>query len=107
MVVRLQHLHRIDMDHARSLYKQISARGWNKDEPVEVGNERAIWLNKALLQRFPGDDPKGEAAERSALSRSYFDDWSNWEPNADATIIQFRRKANSQGSRMAARAGEV
>ena len=71
MVVRLQQLHRIDMDQARSLYKQISARGWNKDEPVEVGNERAIWLIKALLQRFPGDDPNAQAAQRVGLDRSY------------------------------------
>lgn len=99
MVVRLQQLHRIDMDQARSLYKQISARGWNKDEPVEVGNERAIWLIKALLQRFPGDDPNAQAAERVGLDRSYFDDWSNWDPNADATVIQFRQKADSRGSR--------
>ena len=99
MVVRLQQLHRIDMDQARSLYKQISARGWNKDEPVEVGNERAIWLIKALFRRFPGDDPNAQAAERVGLDRSYFDDWSNWDPNADATVIQFRRKADSRGSR--------
>ena len=99
MVVRLQQLHRIDMDQARNLYKQISARGWNKDEPVEVGNERAIWLSKALLQRFPGGDPNAQAAERVGLHRSYFDDWSNWDPNADATVIQFRQKADSRGSR--------
>ena len=54
MVVRLQQLHRIDMDQARSLYKQISARGWNKHEPGHVGNERAIWLVKALDTAIPG-----------------------------------------------------
>ena len=100
MVVRLQQLHRIDMDQARSLYKQISARGWNKDEPVEVGNERAIWLIKALLQRFPSDDPSALAAEHVGLDRSYFDGWSNWDPPASATVIQFRRKADSRGPRV-------
>ena len=42
MVIRPQQLYRIDLDQARSLYKRISARSWNKDEPVDVGNERAI-----------------------------------------------------------------
>jgi Zn-dependent peptidase ImmA (M78 family) len=102
MVVRLQQLHRIDMDQARSLYKQISARGWNKAEPVEVGNERAIWLIKSLLQRFPGDDPNAQAAEHAGLNRSYFDDWSNWDPNTDATVIQFRRRASNRDSRKGA-----
>ena len=99
MVVRLQHLHRIDVDHARSLYKQISARGWNKDEPVEVGNERAIWLSRALSQRFPGDEPNAQAAARAGLTRSYFDDWSNWDPDNDATVVPFRRRDDSRGLR--------
>jgi Zn-dependent peptidase ImmA (M78 family) len=99
MVVRLQQLHRIDMDQARSLYKQISARGWNKDEPVDVGNESAIWLAKALSQRFPGDDPIAQAADRTGLHRSYFESWTSWEPNTDATVIQFQPRTGSQGPR--------
>ncbi len=91
MVVRLQQLHRIDADHARSLYKQISARGWNKDEPVEVGNERAVWLAKALSRRFPGPDPTGHAAGRAGLDRFYLDTWTDWEPDQGATVIRFPR----------------
>ena len=53
MVFRLQQLRRIDMDHSRSLYKQISARGWNKNEPMEVGNEGAIWLAKVSRSASP------------------------------------------------------
>lgn len=89
MVVRLQQLHRIDVDHARSLYKQISARGWNKNEPRHVGNERAIWLSKALSQRFPGEDPIARAADRSGIHRAYFDSWTSWESRPEATILQF------------------
>jgi Zn-dependent peptidase ImmA (M78 family) len=92
MVVRLQQLHRIDMEQARSLYKQISARGWNKDEPVEVGNERAVWLTKALPLRFPGDDPIAQAADRTKVRRTYYDAWTSWEPNRDATVIQFTQR---------------
>ncbi|ORA16397.1 hypothetical protein BST16_06755 [Mycobacterium asiaticum DSM 44297] len=99
MVIRLQQLHRIDMEHARSLYKQISARGWRKEEPVEVGNERAIWLARALSQRFPGDDPNAQVAERTGLHRSYFDSWTDWEPKADATVIHLHPRTGGQTSR--------
>lgn len=95
MVMRLQQLHRVDVDQARSLYKQISARGWNKREPVDVGNERAVWLSKALAQVFPGDDPIGLAAERTGLHRSYFDSWTTWEPSVDATVIAFQPRRQS------------
>ncbi len=99
MVIRLQQLQRIDMDQARSLYKQISSRGWNKDEPVEVGNERAVWLGKALSQRFPGEDPVAQAAERTGIRRSYFESWSAWEPAANATVIQFEPRSSGPASR--------
>ncbi len=98
MVVRLQQLHRIDADQARSLYKQISSRGWNKAEPIEVGNERAIWLTKAMAHRFPDDDPIDDAAHRTGLRRSYFVKWTSWEPSRDATVIPFRLAAGRSDS---------
>lgn len=102
MVVRLQQLGRIDADQARSLYKQISARGWNTGEPVYVGNERAVWLAKALRQRFPEDESHATAAAQSGLSESWFDRWTAWEraTRPDATVIDFaaRRGRSSVGS---------
>lgn len=87
MVVRLQHLNRIDADQARSLYKQISARGWNKIEPVQVDNERAIWLSKALFRRAGGEDPIRLAASRTGLNSSYFASWTDWEASKSADVI--------------------
>jgi len=91
MVVRLQQVGRIDADQARSLYKQISARGWNTGEPVFVGNERAVWLTKALAHRFPGDDSFANAAEQAGLHTSWFERWATWEqpPASEATILEF------------------
>lgn len=92
MVVRLQQLNRIDVDQARSLYKQISARGWNKNEPVDVDNERAIWLGRALSQRYTGEDPLGEAASLTGLDRSYFESWTDWEPIVPASVIELHTR---------------
>ena len=98
MVVRLQNLHRIDSDQARSLYKQISARDWNKQEPVAVGNERAVWLAKALERRFPNSgDAIGAAVDQIGLSRTYFEGWASWQPPAqdDAKVLDFARRHRS------------
>lgn len=101
LVVRLQQLGVIDEEHARSLYKQISARRWNKDEPIEVGNEEAIWMERALAKRTRAsrnafrDTPAG-------LGRRYFNGWVDWSPTSashpEATVIQFRRPHGSAKS---------
>lgn len=90
MVVRLQQLQRIDADQARSLYKQISARGWNKGEPIEVENERAIWLSRALEKRFPDEaDRLAAAARQAGISSDHFGAWTSWESQSEATVITF------------------
>ena len=98
MVVRLQALGRIDADHARSLYKQISARGWNKNEPVTVGNERAVWMKQALERRFRGEaDAMRAAVQQCGLGRSYFESWVSWDPlsSHEAAVLDLtaRRRA--------------
>jgi len=85
MVVRLQQLGRIDEDHARSLYKQISARGWNSSEPGHVGHEQAIWLRGALERKFPSADPLADAAVVAGVRRSWLARWTQWEV-ADETL---------------------
>lgn len=91
MVVRLQQLTRVDADQARSLYKQISARGWNTGEPVFVGNERAVWLTKALARRFPGGATCASAAEEAGLHLSWFERWTNWDAasESEASVLTF------------------
>ena len=107
MVVRLQQIHRIDPNQARSLYKQISARGWNKAEPVDVGNERAVWLSKALSRRFHTDDPAASAAESVGLDRSYIDSWMAWEAGHDAHVLEFPQQASRGASSHSARSATI
>lgn len=79
LVVRFRHLNRIDEAQARSLYKQISARQWNTDEPVHVPNERAQWFAKAMVGRL-GPTAADEARARTGLGASYFEAWTDWTP---------------------------
>ena len=76
LVVRLSQLGRIDDQHSRSLYKQISARRWNKVEPVPVGHEHAIWLTKALNRA--GHDSTSAAAA-VGLNPRYVQNWQAWD----------------------------
>ncbi|MCT1617992.1 helix-turn-helix domain-containing protein [Janibacter hoylei] len=77
LVVRLRQLGQIDDNHARSLYKQISARKWNTSEPVHVGHEHAIWLDKALTKaKVPTSNADGAAG----LAPRYLHAWLGWEP---------------------------
>jgi Zn-dependent peptidase ImmA (M78 family) len=92
LAVRFQNLGIIDADHARSLFKQISARGWNRSEPVPVGTEHAVWFSCAIEAAASGSsDPVGTAAHRIGLDRSHFDrwlDWSTWAETKLADVIR-------------------
>lgn len=87
-VVRFRHLGVIDEAHARSLYKQISARGWTKAEPVSVPNEDAQWMQKALTSKMGKSAPLREAETRTGLGVPYFDAWCNWAPTPLGDLAQ-------------------
>lgn len=80
-VFRFRELGVIDDAQARSLYKQISARRWNKDEPHRPGTESAVWLRKALQERFVGDGGLRRAAAAAGLHERYFQHWLDWSPS--------------------------
>lgn len=95
LVVRLAQLGRIDDQHARSLYKQISARRWNKVEPVPVGHEHAVYLTKALTRA--GHD-NTTAAAALGLAPRYVQNWQAWNlesadhPDLPAGVVPISRK---------------
>lgn len=78
LITRFRHLGIIDDDRARSLYKQISARGWATQEPVPVTNEHAIWLRKAA-ESMSGADASTFLVTTAGLSSSYVAPWLDWE----------------------------
>lgn len=81
-VTRFRQLGVIDDEQARSLFKQISARRWNKTEPVVVGNESAVWLHKAIARSSSG--PRA-LTETTGLGQAYFDRWLDWAPRPHRT----------------------
>lgn len=94
LVTRFRQLEVIDDDHARSLYRQISARGWNRNEPVEVSAETAIWLTKALSKAFPSTDLHHSihlAAAHHGLDARYVASWTTWANDA-STVIRLDRR---------------
>lgn len=108
-VFRFRELGVIDDGQARSLYKQISARRWNKDEPYRPGTESAVWFSKALREEFPGPDGVKRAATRSGLGDQYLRRWLDWDPSgsssptAPVTVMQpreFPAKPNASDARI-------
>jgi len=97
LVMRLQQLGVVESDQATSLYRQISARGWNKSEPVETTNEEPIWLSRALARRFAVDSPiigVREAARALSLSDAYLLPWIDWSPmSAAGDVLELPSRA--------------
>ncbi len=66
LIMRAAALELITDTRTRSLFVQLSAKGWRKEEPVEVGNESPLLLWTLLSRRF-GDRPYRAAAEPLAI----------------------------------------
>lgn len=100
LVTRFRNLGVIDADHARSLFKQISARGWNRQEPVPVGNEDALWFSRAIDAAARGSaDPVDVAARKIGLDRSHFDRWLDWSGRSDSKLADVIQPSFSKSPR--------
>lgn len=112
LVMRFQGMGVIDGDHARSLYKQISARGWNKSEPVDVGGEEAIWLRKAIHKSHRGTpDSLRAAAIAAGVGVSYLSRWTEWDAAAEtppeADVITLGQRVRTGESSKEQHSGSV
>jgi Zn-dependent peptidase ImmA (M78 family)/transcriptional regulator with XRE-family HTH domain len=100
-VFRFRELGVIDDAQARSLYKQISARRWNKEEPHRPGNESAVWFAKALREGFSGSEGTKTAAAAAGLGERYIARWVDWSPSGSpalaARISQLKPRQNPAG----------
>ncbi|QAB18341.1 ImmA/IrrE family metallo-endopeptidase [Leucobacter muris] len=52
ILMRAQAVEQIDAARSQTLWKQLSARGWRKNEPVEVGAESPRLLFRLLQERY-------------------------------------------------------
>jgi Zn-dependent peptidase ImmA (M78 family) len=90
LVHRCQSLGFIDADHARSLYKQISARKWTKDEPVNVPKESAQWFERILVRKAQVDDLTTACKHLASAVGGNADDllsFADWTEGEDAQVL--------------------
>lgn len=84
LVVRFQQLGIVDADQATSLYKQISKRGWNRNEPVQTTHEQPVWLQRAIDHRMRAEPgtvrATGTAARLIGLDEQMITRWLDWTP---------------------------
>lgn len=52
ILMRATAINQISSDRSATLWKQLSARGWRKNEPVEVGSETPRLLFKLMQERY-------------------------------------------------------
>lgn len=104
LVVRFKQLNVISDAQATALYKQISKRGWNSGEPIEVGHEQPIWMQRALAKKWPADSAPQLAANHVGLAQSHFDRWLTWAPAepaprmADVVPLSRARRTTDEGA---------
>lgn len=75
IVMRGAELGLIDPARKTGLFRQLSARGWRKDEPVEVHNEQPM-LTWELLRRSFGTRPYHKAAESLGMNELLLRSWA-------------------------------
>jgi Zn-dependent peptidase ImmA (M78 family)/transcriptional regulator with XRE-family HTH domain len=92
LVGRYRDLGVIDTEHARSLYKQISARKWSKAEPVDVPIEAAQWFEQMLLRKAGTKDlatATNQLASTVGGNEADLLAFADWAPRHEAQILSF------------------
>jgi Zn-dependent peptidase ImmA (M78 family)/transcriptional regulator with XRE-family HTH domain len=88
LVMRFRALGVINEAKARSLHKQISARGWTKQEPGYVEPEYAVWFRQAVERStgLVGQAAIGAAAERAGVDVRHLARWTDWSSHGDVKV---------------------
>jgi Zn-dependent peptidase ImmA (M78 family)/transcriptional regulator with XRE-family HTH domain len=71
LIMRAAALNIIDQQRQRSLFVQLSARGWRQNEPVEVQPEHPILMRRLLKLSLPENPSSREIEEATGLPRAY------------------------------------
>jgi Zn-dependent peptidase ImmA (M78 family) len=71
LIMRAAALQIIDQQRQRSLFVQLSARGWRQNEPVEVQPEYPILMRRLLELSLPDDPSSREIEKATGLPRAY------------------------------------
>jgi Zn-dependent peptidase ImmA (M78 family)/transcriptional regulator with XRE-family HTH domain len=71
LIMRAAALNIIDPKRQRSLYVQLSARGWRHNEPVEVEPEHPILMRRLLALNLPDNPSSRDIENATSLPRAY------------------------------------
>lgn len=71
LIMRAAALGIIDAQRQRSLFVQLSARGWRQNEPVEIGPEHPVLMGRLLDVMVSENAPVREIERATALPRAY------------------------------------
>lgn len=71
LIMRAASLGIIDAKRQRSLFVQLSARGWRQNEPVEIVAEYPVLMGRMLDIAIPAGTAVSEVEARVALPRAY------------------------------------
>ncbi len=85
IIMRAQQLGIITAERARSLHVQLSARGWRRDEPVDVATERPLLFRQALSKVT--DMTSRQVESITGLPSSMIFTWLAAEPSAPSSVI--------------------
>ncbi len=92
LIHRFQEIGFIDADHARSLYKQVSARKWTTEEPVHVPTESAQWFERTLVRKAGTDDLTTACKHLASAVGGNSDDlqsFADWTVQGHAEVLSF------------------
>jgi len=84
LVMRGASLGIIDAQRQRSLFVQLSARGWRQNEPVEVGAEYPVLMRRLIESTVPDGASVREVESATALPRAYLRAMAPNRPRRDA-----------------------
>lgn len=97
LIMRAAALEIIDAKRQRSLFVQLSARGWRKDEPVEVLPEHPVLFGKLLEIALPENASVQERRELVALPKTYLSAMTPSRVRTQVTpspVVPLRSKAS-------------
>jgi len=97
LIMRAHDLAIIDAERKTALMKQMSRRGWRRDEPVDVDVEEPALLWHLLVKRF-GPEPYGPAQTELGYAQRDLQEWIPSQSLRNARSSSDQRSSSAEAS---------